>query len=134
DGHRITSNFWECNTGATPGVFNFADLDTSSISGLEIVKGPGADSPTIDNAIGGVANITPLVPSGSPSGNITYGFDGSGGLQFKIALQGMTKNHRLGLSVTSSSYAVDGPIGGFPYLNPYFSNYFFGVLNGDKVV
>src|SRR5581483_5082127 len=61
DGHRISSNNWfgaeggGTGSSATQGVFNFANLDAHSISSLDVVKGPGADSPTINNAVGGMA-------------------------------------------------------------------------------
>src|SRR5581483_8355516 len=66
DGHRINSANWLGASGApggATGAFNLAMLDTQSVSSLNVIKGPGADSPTINNAIGGVVDIDPGVPS-----------------------------------------------------------------------
>src|SRR5581483_675926 len=90
--------------------------------------------PTINNAVGGVANITPLTPSGAPSATINYGFDGSGGLKFNFVGQGQTKNRRFGIAVTAGSYALAGPIGGWPQFNFTCSRFGYGVINGNEIV
>src|SRR5581483_8111855 len=140
DGHRINSVNWAGIDGATnagSGTFNLGYLDTNSLSSLDIVKGPGADSPTINNAIGGVADINPLIATGPPSATLSYGTDGNGGLQFNLTAQGETKNKRFGITATATSYALSGPIGGFPYLelsSDGQSSFDLGVLaNGELV-
>src|SRR5581483_4893513 len=139
DGHRVNSTNWIsiANGGGTSGTFNLANLDTNSISSIDVVKGPGADSPTDNNAIGGVANIVPMTPSGKPSAILSYGFDGNGGLQFNLNAQGETRNHRLGLAISSSSYTLPGPIGGWPQFDYLYSPWgitaAIATINGKSV-
>ena len=140
DGHRLNSANWlsaMSTPGGISGVFNLANLDTNSIASLDVVKGPGADSPTDNNAIGGVANVVPVTATGKPSGVLSYGFDGSGGLQLNLSAQGETKNKRLGVSVSATSYTLAGPIGGFPEFvfdaTPW-GPYGVGVLSGGTLI
>src|SRR5581483_3179554 len=55
----------------------------------------------------------------------------SGGLQFNVRFQGETRNKRLGLSVDASSYTLQGPIGGFRYVDIGAGNNFFGYVNNQ---
>jgi len=139
DGHRINSANWLGSNGVNEpggasGTFNLAMLDTNSISSLDVIKGPGADSPTINNAIGGVADLNPIVPSGLPSATLSYGFDGSGGLRFSLIGQGETKNKRFRMAVSSTSYTLAGPIGGFHEFGFFCSPYSTGLINGKELI
>src|SRR5581483_7371663 len=137
DGHRVNTVNWIGDSGSAggqSGAFDLSKLDTNGISSLNIIKGPGADSPTINNATGGVADIIPLTPSGRPSGTLSYGFDGSGGLQLNLSAQGETKNKRLGLSLSATSYTLAGPIGGWPYFNFATSNFATGFIDGTEPI
>src|SRR5581483_2949804 len=111
---------------------NFANLDPYSFFTLDVIRGPGAASPTINNSIGGTANIDPGVPSGAPSGTVSYGFDGSGGLLFNVSAEGETRNKRVALGISMTSNAIPGPINGFPIIN-LGNNFFLAALNGNQL-
>src|SRR5581483_1730869 len=109
DGHRINST--DQFTGVA-GVYNFASLDPYSIQALDVVRGPGAESPTINNAIGGEVNIDPGSPQGRPPMQFASGFDGEGGTSVHFLASGESKNKRVALGGTDSSVDSSGPIYG----------------------
>src|SRR5581483_254757 len=130
DGHRINSN--EEFSGVS-GAYDFATLDPYSISALDVVRGPGAESPTINNAIGGVVNVDPGTPQGQPSIQFSTGFDGQGGEDLHVIASGESKNKRLGLGMTISSVDSPGPIYGTFDLSGFGSELYLGQINGVQI-
>jgi len=105
DGHRLESS---PQFGAPEGPYNFAYLDPYSFASLDVLKGPGASAPNINNAIGGVINIEPGIPSGPPSFNFSTGTDGLGGLNTNFSISGSSQNKRVGLGIVASSITSPG--------------------------
>jgi outer membrane receptor for ferrienterochelin and colicin len=128
DGHRLISN---PDFAGTSGAFNYANLDPYAFLSMDVVRGPGAASPTINNAIGGYINVEPGVPTGPPSGSVSVGTDGLGGLNTHYSFMGQTPNKRVGISLVASSLTSPGQVyAGFPLAAPStFSGY--NSLNGQ---
>src|SRR5581483_261091 len=51
-----------------------------------------------------------------------------------IEAQGETRNKRLGMTFTATSYTLAGPIGGFPYFNYNSSQWALGLINGTELI
>ncbi|MDQ2992646.1 MAG: TonB-dependent receptor [Candidatus Eremiobacteraeota bacterium] len=54
-------------------------LNSNMFGSVEIVKGPGADSPVVNNAIGGTTNFRTKDPTLTPQAELSFGFDSHGG-------------------------------------------------------
>jgi hypothetical protein len=89
-------------------------LNSFALGSIEVVKGPGADAPEVNYAIGGTVNFRTKDPTALPSGNFTmgYGSYGSSLLNF-------------GFSDTS---------GRFSYVFDYADNFNPGPLNNYPAV
>src|SRR5581483_10729934 len=79
-------------------------------------------------------NINPIVPSGPPSARLSYGFDGSGGLQLSLVGQAESRNKRFGMTVSALSYTLAGPIGGFHQFAFFLSPFSCEVINGNELI
>ena len=93
-------------------VGNFGDyvttfLNAYALSGVELIKGPGAAAPEVNYAIGGTVNFRTLEPTRTPHGQIVLGTDSFGGQFSNFRYTGSTNNNRL-------SYALDYAINGSP--------------------
>jgi len=128
DGHRLITN---PDVTGTAGAFNFANLDPYAFLSMDVIRGPGAASPQINNAIGGLVNVEPGVPTGPPSLNVSIGTDGLGGINTHYAFVGETPNKRVGIGFVASSQTSPGQVyAGFPLAAPStFSGY--NSLNGQ---
>ncbi|HLI96190.1 MAG TPA: TonB-dependent receptor [Candidatus Baltobacteraceae bacterium] len=54
-------------------------LNSFMFGGVEVVKGPGADAPQVNNAIGGTTNFRTKDPTATPYAQMLFGFDNHGG-------------------------------------------------------
>lgn len=54
-------------------------LNSFMFGGVEVIKGPGAESPVVNNAIGGTTNFRTLDPTLKPDSEILFGVDNRGG-------------------------------------------------------
>lgn len=54
-------------------------LNANMFGSVEVVKGPGADAPVVNNAIGGTTNFRTKDPTRTPEASISFGFDNHGG-------------------------------------------------------
>ncbi len=54
-------------------------LNTFMFSNVEVIKGPGADSPEVNNAIGGTTNFRTKDPTLTPTTQFIFGIDNRGG-------------------------------------------------------
>jgi hypothetical protein len=81
-------------------------LNSFVLQSVELIKGPGAASPTISRAIGGTVNFRTLDPSTKPRGTFTLGVDSFGGVFSNIGYSNTVG--RLGFLF---DYAVNGTPG-----------------------
>ncbi len=79
DGHPVSVG--------TYGDYVTSFMNSFALGGLEVVKGPGADSPEVNYAIGGTVNFLTKNPTFTPSGNYTlsYGSHGSAIENFAVS-------------------------------------------------
>ncbi|HET7812996.1 MAG TPA: TonB-dependent receptor, partial [Candidatus Baltobacteraceae bacterium] len=70
DGHPVSVG--------TFGDYVTSFLNSFALGGAEVVKGPGADSPEVNYAIGGTVNFLTKNPTYQPSGNFTFGYGSHG--------------------------------------------------------
>jgi Carboxypeptidase regulatory-like domain/TonB dependent receptor/TonB-dependent Receptor Plug Domain len=87
--------------------FNAGLMTTVGLGGIDIIKGPGADSTTINGAVGGTINYRSLNPTVAPKLSVDVGTDGLGGSAWKATYTGSVLNGRLGYAVGYSS--TNGP-------------------------
>jgi len=71
DGHPISVGQYGDNVTTFLNAFMF--------SNIEVIKGPGADSPEVNNAIGGTTNFHTKDPTASPAAQMLFGVDNRGG-------------------------------------------------------
>jgi hypothetical protein len=88
--------------------FNSAMLNSIGLQRIDTVKGPGASSPTISDAIGGSLNYITLDPTGRPQGSISEGTDGYGGSVFNFNYTGTTPNGKIGYAFAHGAQATPG--------------------------
>ncbi len=88
-------------------------LNSFVLQDVELIKGPGAASPTISRAIGGTVNFRTLDPSSRPRGTLTLGVDGFGGVFSNLGYSATVG--RLGWLVDYAVNGTPGPIHDQPY-------------------
>jgi outer membrane receptor protein involved in Fe transport len=71
DGHPISVGQYGDNVTTFLNSFMFGSV--------EVVKGPGADAPQVNNAIGGTTNFRTKDPTATPTSQMLFGFDNHGG-------------------------------------------------------
>jgi outer membrane receptor protein involved in Fe transport len=71
DGHPISVGQYGDNVTTFLNAFMFGSM--------EVVKGPGADAPEVNNAIGGTTNFRTKDPTLKPYTQVLFGFDNHGG-------------------------------------------------------
>jgi outer membrane receptor protein involved in Fe transport len=81
-------------------------LNSFILQSVEVIKGPGASSPTISRAIGGTVNFRTLDPTPHQTGTFTIGEDSYGGLFSNVGYSNTFG--RVGVLI---DYAVDGTPG-----------------------
>src|SRR4029077_2016088 len=106
--------------------FNSAMLNTVGLQRLDTVKGPGAASPVIMDAIGGSLNYITLDPTGRPQGSISEATDGYGGSVFNFSYTGTSENGKLGYAISHGAQATPG---GLNHHTNFFNS--FGSVNGQ---
>ena len=83
-------------------------LNAFTLGSVEIVKGPGANAPEVNYAIGGTVNFRTLDPSRKPTGYQTIGMDSWGGVFSNFGYSNTIMNGKLGFVF---DYAVNGTPG-----------------------
>ncbi len=71
DGHPISVGQYGDNVTTFLNSFMFGDI--------QVIKGPGAESPVVNNAIGGTVNFRTKEPTLKPAAQLLFGFDNHGG-------------------------------------------------------
>ncbi len=95
-------------TGDATAGFNAGLMTIAGLGGIDITKGPGADSTTINSAVGGTINYRSIVPTLKPVHYADVGTDGLGGSVWKIRETGTVG--RLGYAL---AYSADNSPGAF---------------------
>lgn len=87
-------------------------LDSDIFNNIEVIKGPGANSPVINFAINGSVNFRTLEPTRRPAYYVRFGADSFGGLNFGARTTGSFG--KLGYAFVYASDGTQGPITNFP--------------------
>lgn len=87
-------------------------LNSYVLGGIEVVKGPGADAPETNYAIGGTVNFRTKDPTFKPTASILAGFDNFGGTTFNGAYTGTAG--KIGWALDFASYDTPGPATNYP--------------------
>lgn len=84
------------------------------LDGIEIAKGPSANAPSINYAIGGTMNFRTLEPTRERRGELLAGTDSYGGGYENARYSGTATNGRLGFVFDVASYGTRGPLNNYP--------------------
>jgi hypothetical protein len=126
DGHPITP-------GRT-GSFNNAFLSPYMLQDVQVVKGPGAMVPNINNAIGGVANFQTLEPTARNVVAADAGTDGHGAFE-NVRFTGALFDRRLSYAADYATQSTSAGVGISSLLIPGANDYGNGVfINGVPAV
>jgi hypothetical protein len=126
DGHPITP-------GRT-GSFNNAFLSPYMLQDIQVVKGPGAMVPNINNAIGGAVNFQTLEPTAKNLVSVDVGTDGHGTFE-NIRFTGTTLDYHLSYAADYATQSTSSGIGVHSLLIPGANDYGNGVyINGVPAV
>jgi outer membrane receptor protein involved in Fe transport len=104
DGHPISVGQYGDN------VTSF--LNSFMFGGVEVIKGPGADSPVVNNAIGGTTNFRTKDPTLTPLAEMLVGVDNRGG--------------------TLSNFSYSDTVGRFGFVMDLATNHDPSALNGKR--
>jgi outer membrane receptor protein involved in Fe transport len=106
-------------------------LNTDVLQSVEVIKGPGASSPTINYAINGTVNFRTLDPTANLTGQVKYGYDSYGGQQSNFRISDTVLNHKLGFVLDYALNGTPGPVINSPsYITPSTS----WLINGGAFV
>ena len=85
-------------------------LNPAVLGNIEVVKGPGADAPEVNYAIGGTVNFITKNPTARRIGSVLFGFDNQGGQWSNWAASGsFLDNDRLGYVLDYGVEELPGP-------------------------
>jgi outer membrane receptor protein involved in Fe transport len=120
DGHYISVGQYGDNVTTFISPYMFGSV--------EVIKGPGAESPIVNNAIGGTLNFHTKDPTLTPTPDFIGGFDNRGGSFADFGFSD-TINHRLGFVVAVANDDNPSAANGKPvYYDPSG-----GVWNGNVI-
>ncbi|HEY9084736.1 MAG TPA: TonB-dependent receptor [Candidatus Tyrphobacter sp.] len=106
-------------------------LNTYMFSSFEVIKGPGAESPVVNNAIGGTLNAHTKDPTLTPTPDFQAGFDNHGGTFANFGFSD-TIDNRLGFVVDIATDDNPSAINGTEvYYDPSGGGYLGGALNSN---
>jgi len=105
DGHPISVGQYGDNVTTFLNTFMFGDV--------EVIKGPGADSPEVNNAIGGTTNFRTKDPTMTPVAELLMGVDNRGG--------------------TLSNFGFSDTVGRLGFVLDFATDYNPSALNGKQV-
>ncbi len=119
DGHPISVGQYGDN------VTSF--LNTFMFGSVEVVKGPGAESPEVNNAIGGTTNFRTKDPTAEPLAQLLFGIDNHGGTisNFDFGNTIGKLGFRLDIATNNDPSALSGH-------NVYYDPS-YGLLNGGTL-
>lgn len=123
DGHYISVGQYGDNVTTFLNPFLF--------SAVEVIKGPGADAPEVNNAIGGTSNFRTKDPTLTPVPDVLFGVDNHGGTFTNFGFSDTLG--RLGfvldLATNNNPSAMNGES---VYYDPSFGTYNGGTLSGAE--
>ena len=123
DGHPISVGQYGDN------VTSF--LNSFMFSNVEVIKGPGADSPEINNAIGGTSNFRTKDPTADPSAQMLVGVDNRGGTLSNLSFSDTID--RLGFVVDLATNNNPSALSGKQvYYDPSGGLFAGGTLHGNS--
>ncbi len=106
-------------------------LSTYMFGQIEVIKGPGADAPVVNNAIGGTTNFRTKDPTLTPEADVMAGFDNHGGTLSNISVS--DTNGRLGYILDIATSNNPSALNGHQlYYDPSFGTYNGGTLSGNN--
>jgi len=122
DGHPISVGQYGDNVTTFLNSFMFGNV--------EVIKGPGATSPVVNNAIGGTVNFRTKEPTLQPQAQLLFGFDNRGG-----ALSNFSYSNTIGrLGIVADVASNNNPsalYGKQIYYDPSGGIYAGGTLDGN---
>ncbi|HZZ65634.1 MAG TPA: TonB-dependent receptor, partial [Candidatus Baltobacteraceae bacterium] len=122
DGHYISVGQYGDNVTTFLNSFMFGNV--------EVVKGPGADAPVVNNAIGGTTNFITKDPTLTPTPQFLFGFDSHGGTLSNLSFSDTID--RLGFIVDlATQNQLSALEGKQVYFDPSFGTYNGQTLNGN---
>ena len=124
DGHAISLGQW--------GLFSPSIISPYELQNVEVVKGPGATSPSINYAINGTVNYRTLEPTLKPQESVDLGEDQYGGNFANFRLTGTLPGGRFSYAfdyVTQGTQGFTRGLGGPSALFPLGPAY----LNGSEI-
>jgi outer membrane receptor protein involved in Fe transport len=121
DGHAVARS---------QGGYRTQYLTPALFQAVEVVKGPGAQVPNINYAIGGAVNFRTLEPTAKPITQFEYGIDNFGGNFGYVRTTGTTLKDRLGYALVYFANGAHGPVQGFSTRIPINQ---FTQVNGQYV-
>lgn len=102
DGHSMING--------THGDYPIMFVNGFLLDGIEVQKGPSANAPEINYAIGGTLNFRTAEPTATPVEAAVLGFDGWGGAYSNLRYSGTAANGRLGFIFDYATYGTRGPL------------------------
>lgn len=122
DGHAISVGQYGDNVTTFLNSFMFGNV--------EVIKGPGADSPVVNNAIGGTTNFRTKDPTLTPTAELLAGVDNRGGTLSNFSFSNTVG--RLGFIVDLATYNNPSALSGKNvYYDPSGGTYNGGTLQGN---
>lgn len=122
DGHAISVGQYGDNVTTFLNSFMFGNV--------EVIKGPGADSPVVNNAIGGTTNFRTKDPTLAPAVEFLAGVDNRGGTLSNLSFSNTTG--RLGFVVDLATYNNPSALSGKNvYYDPSGGSYNNSSLQGN---
>ena len=112
DGHHVTTDSvlgapFFSTTLEGPDLQAF---DLNAFSRIDVVKGPGATSSTVNGSVGGTVNLISTRPSGPIRGTFDVGYDGLGTTTYHAGAAGETTNHRFSFKIDETAINTNFPI------------------------
>lgn len=122
DGHAISVGQYGDNVTTFLNSFMFGSV--------EVIKGPGADSPVVNNAIGGTTNFRTKDPTLTPTAELLVGADNRGGTLSNFSFS--NTSGRFGFIVDLATYNNPSALSGKNvYYDPSGGTYNGGIAQGN---
>ncbi len=104
-------------------------LQSYLLGSVETIKGPGADAPEVNNAIGGTLNFRTKDPTLTPTPTVLVGVDNHGGTFSNFGVSDTIANNRLGFVAQIATQDSPSALNGTQVLfDPSF-----GYVNGNSI-
>ncbi len=105
-------------------------LNAYTLGSIEVVKGPGANAPEVNYAIGGTVNFRTLDPTRKPSGYEVIGVDSFGGVFSNFGYSNTIGNGKLGFVFDYGVNGTPGPLTNYTSYTPMNKAW---LINGQAI-